>query len=81
MCDEVCRRNFEAIEHTTQFFGPFWQANRVCACLMAAIQNDTIVLAQCANLARVNEFEMFKDGYKDDRFAISYIDARYTLNA
>ena len=44
---------------------------------MAAIQNDTIVLAQCANLARVNEFEMFQDGYKDDRFALSYIDDRH----
>src|ERR1700676_975046 len=64
----------QTIKHAQQFRRAFRQPDESRAIFLASIHDDAPRLAERLNLARVDPFQVFEDGYEDQRFAFADID-------
>src|SRR5579859_1183800 len=77
MPDEIDLLQFQTIEYAQQFPGAFGQPDETRAIFLASIHDDSPRPAERLNLARVDPFEMFEDGYEDQGFSLADIDERH----
>src|SRR5437588_606340 len=76
MPDQIHALQFQSIENQAQLLCAFCQSNRVRTGLMSSIHDHTSGRTESAYLASIDKLKMFKNGSKDERLSLSYINER-----